>query len=161
PLQDSGSVHVSLVSPYTLQQAKELRWAQTLDVMYLVHPDVAPRKIQRTAADAFTIGTYTRTTDPFDDPSSGTVGWPRSVAFHEGRLVYGGSTLKPLTFWASRSTDFESHAVSTPVVATDAFTATVSVVSNPFEWVASAENQILLGAGDGIVSVTGGDNGVT
>jgi hypothetical protein len=36
------------------------------------------------------------------------VGWPRSVTFHEGRLVFGGSRLRPHTVWGSRVDDFFS-----------------------------------------------------
>jgi hypothetical protein len=41
---------------------------------------------------------------------SNTTGWPRTVAFHEQRLVFGGSKTEPHTLWFSRSADFENHA---------------------------------------------------
>jgi len=34
---------------------------------------------------------------------SATRGWPRSVTFHEGRLVFGGSRDRPSTVWMSRT----------------------------------------------------------
>jgi hypothetical protein len=36
------------------------------------------------------------------------IGWPRSVTFHEGRLIFGGSRLRPHTVWGSRVDDFFS-----------------------------------------------------
>lgn len=41
-----------------------------------------------------------------EDVWSATRGWPKTVAFHEGRLYFGGSTQKPITFWGSRVFDF-------------------------------------------------------
>jgi hypothetical protein len=35
-------------------------------------------------------------------------GYPRSVAFHEQRLWFGGTKLEPSTFWASQTNDFEN-----------------------------------------------------
>ena len=37
---------------------------------------------------------------------SSTRGWPRSAAFHEGRLYFGGSKSRPNTIWGSRVVDY-------------------------------------------------------
>lgn len=42
----------------------------------------------------------------WEDTWSDTRGWPRSVAFHEGRLYFGGSTSRPNTIWGSRVIDY-------------------------------------------------------
>lgn len=41
-----------------------------------------------------------------EDTWSATRGWPKTVTFHEGRLFFGGSTQRPITFWGSRVNDF-------------------------------------------------------
>ncbi len=41
-----------------------------------------------------------------EDVWSATRGWPRTVTFHEGRLFFGGSAQKPITFWGSNVNDF-------------------------------------------------------
>ncbi len=42
----------------------------------------------------------------YEDTWSSTRGWPRSAAFHEGRLYFGGSKSRPNTIWGSRVIDF-------------------------------------------------------
>jgi hypothetical protein len=39
----------------------------------------------------------------YEDVWSLTRGWPRSCAFHEGRLFFGGSKSRPQTIWGSKS----------------------------------------------------------
>lgn len=42
----------------------------------------------------------------YEDIWSSTRGWPRSAAFHEGRLYFGGSKSRPNTIWGSRVVDY-------------------------------------------------------
>lgn len=42
----------------------------------------------------------------WEDTWSDTRGWPRSAAFHEGRLYFGGSTSRPNTIWGSRVSEY-------------------------------------------------------
>lgn len=51
----SGSTPVEFATPYTTAQINEIKFAQTADVMYVVHPSHAPRKITRTSHTAWTI----------------------------------------------------------------------------------------------------------
>lgn len=41
-----------------------------------------------------------------EDVWSATRGWPKTVLFHENRLVFGGSKSKPATMWMSFANDF-------------------------------------------------------
>ena len=41
-----------------------------------------------------------------EDTWSATRGWPKTVTIHEGRLYFGGSSQRPITFWGSRVNDF-------------------------------------------------------
>lgn len=50
----SGSP-VELATPYAHTDLAKLKFTQSADVMYLVHPDYAPRKITRTSHTAWTI----------------------------------------------------------------------------------------------------------
>lgn len=45
---------------------------------------------------------------------SNTTGWPRTVTFHEQRLVFGGTRTEPQSLWLSRSADFDNHAPTEP-----------------------------------------------
>ena len=54
-----------IASPYLAADLDGIQFAQSLDTMYLVHPAYAPRKLTLTGIDAFSLGTYVRTADPF------------------------------------------------------------------------------------------------
>ena len=51
----SGGNPVEVTTTYTSAQLSQLKFAQTADLMYLVHPDHVPRKITRTSHTAWTI----------------------------------------------------------------------------------------------------------
>jgi hypothetical protein len=62
---ESGGSPLEVTTPYSLAESKELDFTQRNDVMYLVHPSHAPRKLTRVSATSFTLATFTRTNDPF------------------------------------------------------------------------------------------------
>lgn len=43
---------------YTAAQIDDIKFVQSADVLYLVHPDVSPQTLGRTATDAFTLSPY-------------------------------------------------------------------------------------------------------
>ena len=49
----------------------------------------------------------------YEDTWSNTRGWPRSAAFHEGRLYFGGTTTRPNTVWGSKVIQFFDFDVGT------------------------------------------------
>ena len=51
----SGGSPVEVTTPYAHTDLTKLKFTQSADVMYLVHPDFAPRKITRTSHTAWTI----------------------------------------------------------------------------------------------------------
>lgn len=57
---------------------------------------------------------------------SETSGWPRTVSFFGGRLVWGGTISKPLGLYLSRVNAFEDFSVSDPLVDDDAMTLSLS-----------------------------------
>lgn len=52
---ESGGVPVEISSPYAEADLFDIQYAQTADLMYLTHPDHAPRKLSRTAVDTFSL----------------------------------------------------------------------------------------------------------
>lgn len=48
---------VEVVSPYTEAQLATLKWVQSNDILYLVHPSHAPRKLSRTSHTVWTLTT--------------------------------------------------------------------------------------------------------
>ena len=56
---------VDLTTPYTESQLFDVQFAQTADIMYLVHPSHAPRELVRTSATVFTISVSAIIGGPF------------------------------------------------------------------------------------------------
>jgi hypothetical protein len=59
-----------------------------------------------TASVKFGLAGTTATTDWEESAWSDYRGWPRSITFFEGRLVYGGNKSQPDTVWASKANNF-------------------------------------------------------
>mgnify|MGYP003112402148 FL=1 len=59
------------------------------------------------------ITTHGATTEFFEQSYSPVRGYPACVAFHEGRLWFGGTTSQPDTIWGSKSNDFFNFDVGT------------------------------------------------
>ena len=62
-----GTTPVTLPSFYTLEQAKELKFAQAGDLVYFVHPIEGMFKISRTSVNEFTGSRYTPKDGTFQD----------------------------------------------------------------------------------------------
>ncbi|MDW9762151.1 hypothetical protein GOB02_21680 [Sinorhizobium meliloti] len=52
---ESGGSPVEVVSPYSQSEIFDIQFAQSADVLYIVHPNHAPRQFSRTSATTFTI----------------------------------------------------------------------------------------------------------
>lgn len=63
------SIPVEIDSPYTTADLNELRFIQSADVLYILHPDYAPRKLVRTTTTGYlaTYYTWTLSTVSFTD----------------------------------------------------------------------------------------------
>lgn len=76
-------------------------------------------------------------------------GWPRTVGFFQGRLVYGGNTHRPLTLWFSESNVFEGMWAKTcaenEIFDDDALIFTISAAQqNMIRWVVG-QDALLVG----------------
>lgn len=102
-LDDGGDV--TLVTPYLEADLFQLQFKQINDVMWIVHPDYAPRKLTRTTATSFSIDTITFTKGPFlprNDTINGT---------------QDGSTLTPSVTTAGLSGTLTSSSATNPAFA--------------------------------------------
>lgn len=71
-------------------------------------------------------------------------GWPKTVTFFRDRLVFGRTTKEPQTVWFSQVDDFTNFATSSPVLDTDAITATISSGQvNSIEWLLESSDVFL------------------
>lgn len=58
PTGDSTGTTYTLATPYSAGDLEKLRFVQSADTMYLVHPDFMPRKLTRTAHDAWSFTAF-------------------------------------------------------------------------------------------------------
>lgn len=147
-----------VATAYTWDDIRQLNFCQAADVMYLVCPRVAPRKLTRPGADAFALADVSFTARPAD---WGADNWPAAVTFHQQRLWFGGAPKNPQKLWASKTGDFQNFTTGSD----DADAMSLSLVServNAIRWLLS--QKVLLGGtsggewviyGDGDAAVTG------
>jgi len=64
-VRDGGGAIVELATPWPIADAWRVKYTQSVDVMYLAHPDYPPQRIIRTAVNAFTIEEYVNRLGPF------------------------------------------------------------------------------------------------
>ena len=99
-------------TPYTSAQINDVRFAQSADVMYLVHPSHAVRTLTRTDhnAWAFATPTFTENTTP---SLTGTDNHPSVVTFFEQRLVFAATNNNPQTLFFSKNADYTNFTTGT------------------------------------------------
>lgn len=96
--------------PYTAAQLDGLRYAQSEDVLVLVHPDHPVRTLTRVDHDDWQLEDMTFTGQP-DNWAAGN--YPSCVAFFEQRLVLAATPDKPGTLWFSRTGDMADFRLRT------------------------------------------------
>lgn len=86
-------------------------------------------------------------------------GWPRSITFHENRLIFGGATTSPQTFWGSKTEEFNNMTPGTTDSDAIQFTLGSNNV-NLIQWITSAKS-LLIGTAGGEFRASGGDAPIT
>jgi len=94
-----------VATPYTSAQVSDVRFAQSADVMYLVHPSHAIRTLSRTDHNAWTFATPTINENNTPVLTSSD-NYPSVVTFFEQRLVFAATNNNPQTLWFSKSADY-------------------------------------------------------
>ena len=64
-LRDSGGAIVEVATPYTGTLIYDVRFTQSADILYLVHPWIPPKELRRTAADSFVLRDFVFRRGPF------------------------------------------------------------------------------------------------
>lgn len=148
----AGLLHQRLAAPWTEPQLWELDLASALDTVVIVHQEHAPRRLYRDPGGVFHLEDLSDTSLPIHIPqapwrksktwASGS-GGPRTVCFHEARLVFGGSKEHPNRVWCSQIADFFNFDAGTGL-ADEAFEAELlSDSSDTVQWVASLRNLMI------------------
>jgi hypothetical protein len=115
-----GELQATVTTTYTLAQCKELNVTQSADTMIIVHEDHQPAKLVRGGSHtSWTKSNITLSNIPNFDFGSGaeavwsaTRGWPKTAAFFQQRLWFGGSGQRPQTLWGSVVADYYNFNVS-------------------------------------------------
>ena len=105
---NSGTV-VEISTPYSAAEANELKFTQSADVLYIVHPSHQPRKLSRTSHTSWTLSLYAPTANPFSSSNN----FPSCVTFFEERLVFAGTNNDPQKLFFSKAGDFEDMTIGT------------------------------------------------
>lgn len=98
-----------LATPWNATEVQEVQFAQSADVLYMVHPSHKPRKITRTAHTSWTIANYAPTADPFTSANN----YPSVVTLHEQRIIMGGTNTNPDKLWFSKVGNYEDMTAGT------------------------------------------------
>jgi hypothetical protein len=101
-----------IASPYPEADLFDVRFAQSADTMYLVHPSYDIRTLTRTDHNAWTFATLSITGSP-SPALSGTNNRPSVVSFFEQRLVFGNTNNNPQTLFFSKNGDYDNFTVGT------------------------------------------------
>lgn len=151
---DADDRPVEIDSPYLATDLKNIRFTQSADVMYFVHPEVQPYKLSRLSHTEWKMELIPFLSPPQDWNS--TDGYPTCVTFFEERLCFAASPKRTQTIWMSRSGNYEDFGVSTDVVDDDACTYTLSADQvNAIRWMVSSK-KLILGTSGGEWWLSGG-----
>ena len=103
----------NIATPYAVADLPALRFVQSADTMFIVHPSYAIRTLTRSADNNWTFATPTITGTPDPALNTGTDDYPSVVTFFEQRLVYGATNNNPQTLWFSKNGDYNNFTAGT------------------------------------------------
>ena len=156
----SGGSAYEIASPYLEAELFEIKFAQSADVMYLVHPNHNVRKLSRTGHTSWSLATVSFSGSP-SLPISGSNNRPSCVSFYEQRLAFAGTNNNPQTIWFSKAGDYENFTTGTN--ADDAMIYTIaSNQVNAIRYL-KAQRTLVVGTSGGefTVSADGTDASIT
>ena len=156
----SPAVAYEIATPYLTAELFDIKFAQSADVMYLVHPNHNVRKLSRTGHTSWTLATVSFTGSP-SLPIAGANNRPSCVSFYEQRLAFAGTNNNPQTIWFSKAGDYENFTTGTN--ADDAMIYTIaSNQVNAIRYL-KAQRTLVVGTSGGefTVSADGTDASIT
>ena len=112
-----------VATPYSEADLFNIRFAQSADTMYLVHPSYDIRTLTRSDHNNWTFATLSITGSP-SPALSGSDNRPSCVSFFEQRLVFAGTNNNPQSIWFSKNGNYTNFTVGT--AADDALIYTIA-----------------------------------
>lgn len=111
-------------------------WSQSGDEVYIAQSGLNCRILRRYDPYCWELIDKTFTDQPADWSDEG--GWPERVSFHQQRLVFAATATYRQKVWMSQAGDFDSFAISSPLLASDAVSFTLDAGSNDkIKWLSS------------------------
>lgn len=107
PMETGGTI-VEVYTDYDLEDIPDIKYVQSADTMWMVHPDYKPYKLTRSSHVLWSFTPYTPKSDLF----TGAGLYPNSTAFFEERLVFAGPDSSPQSMFFSASGNFENFTTS-------------------------------------------------
>jgi len=101
-----------VATPYSEADLFDIRFAQSADTMYLVHPSYDIRTLTRSDHNNWTFATLSITGSP-SPGLSGSDDRPSCVSFFEQRLVFAGTNNNPQSIWFSKNGNYTNFTVGT------------------------------------------------
>lgn len=134
-------------TPWTADMLSGLRYAQSGDILFIVHEKVKPTKLSRYGWTDWRIEEISFTSQPEEWTENN---WPSQVCFFDQRLIFAATPKQSQTIWCSRVgifTDFTKETTvtvgsetDTEVMDTDAIIYTLSSDDvNPIMWMQPME----------------------
>ena len=99
-------------TPYAEADLFDIRFVQSADTMYLVHPSYDIRTLTRSDHNNWTFATLSITGSP-SPGLGGANNRPSVVSFFEQRLVFGNTNNNPQTLFFSKNGDYDNFTVGT------------------------------------------------
>jgi len=143
---------VEIGSPYVQGDVYILDYAQSADVLWIVHRTYKPMKLIRFKDNEWSLIEFAPTADPFTSATN----FPGAVTLFETRVIFAATTNEPDTIWGTKSNDFENMTTGTGDA--DAFKFTLaSDKVDVIQWLA-AGRRLLAGTIGEELSITGGND---
>tara|TARA_X000001388_G_scaffold24147_1_gene16644 strand:+ start:6172 stop:8175 length:2004 start_codon:yes stop_codon:yes gene_type:complete len=101
-----------VATPYAEADLFNIRFAQSADTMYLVHPSYDIRTLTRSDHNNWTFATLSISGSP-SPGLSGSDNRPSCVSFFEQRLVFAGTNNNPQSIWFSKNGNYTNFTVGT------------------------------------------------
>ncbi len=111
-IENAGSP-VEVVTPWAKADLFQLKYVQTKDTLYIVHPSYDVKQLTRGADDnTWTLATvtFTGTTPPSFNSADNR---PGAIALFEQKLILAGSNNNPNRIWLSKSGDLTNFGTGT------------------------------------------------
>lgn len=115
---ESGGIPYELASPWAEADLDGLRMIQMGTEGYFVHIDHAPRKLTYTSDTNWAFSTPTFTAGAGEETFGSAGHYPSKVELFQDRMIFARTSLKPGTFWGSRTSTYENFSLRRSAVVT-------------------------------------------